>query len=103
MVAKKTKKTTLNIDETVMRRLKEEAARRGETMSSLVEAAICRLLDAPKAKERPPLPPLPSWDLGEMLVDVSDREALYEALNAERDERLYGHLRNSGDSVSRAR
>ncbi|MSP22916.1 MAG: hypothetical protein EXR66_07905 [Dehalococcoidia bacterium] len=90
MITKKMKKTTLNIDEAVMRRLKEEAARRGETMSSLVETAIWRLLDAPK--ERPELPPLPSWDMGGSLVDVSDRRAVYEVLDRERDERLYGHL-----------
>ena len=38
-------KTTLNIDDTVMRRLREEAARRGTTMSALVEAGIRRILD----------------------------------------------------------
>ena len=37
-------KTTLNIDDTVMRRLREEAARRQTTMSSLVEAGLRRVL-----------------------------------------------------------
>ncbi len=83
-----TKKTTLNIDETVMRRLKEEAARRGDTMSHLVETAISQLLDAPR--ERPPLPPLPTWNSGGLLVDVADREVIYDALDRERMERLYG-------------
>lgn len=38
-------KTTLNIDDGVMARLKEEAARRRTTMSELVEAGI-RLMEA---------------------------------------------------------
>lgn len=87
MVTKK-KKTTLNIDEAVMRQLKAEAARRGETMSSLVEAAICQLLDAPK--ERAELRPLPTWDMGEFPFDVADREAMYDFIEGERMERLYG-------------
>ncbi len=38
-------KITLNIDDTVMQRLREEAARRGRTMSALVEAGLRRILD----------------------------------------------------------
>ena len=33
-------KTTLNIDDSVMQRLREAAARRGTTMSALVEAGL---------------------------------------------------------------
>ncbi len=39
----RTMKTTLNIDDSVMERLKREAARQGRTMSELVESAL-RLL-----------------------------------------------------------
>lgn len=35
-------------------------------------------------------PPLPTWSGGKPLVDVANREALYEAIDAERDVRLYG-------------
>lgn len=81
-------KTTLNIDDTVMIRLKQEAARRGVTMSWLVESALRSLLDArPAAKE---LPPLPTFQGGPFLVDVADRRALYDVLNEEDDIRLYG-------------
>ena len=74
-------KTTLNIDDTVMRRLKEEAARRDTTMSALVEAGLRLILDAGAAAERSrELPPLPSWHGGEELVDIADRDALYEAM-----------------------
>ena len=71
-------KTTLNIDDSVMSLLKREAARRGCTMSELVESAL-RLLLASK-EPGGPLPPLPSFRSGGPLVDVADREALYSAM-----------------------
>lgn len=71
-------KTTLNIDDNIMRELKQEAARQGQTMSELVESALRMLLRT--RKERPKLPPLPTFDGGEFLVDISDREALYRAM-----------------------
>ncbi len=71
-------KTTLNIDDTVMERLRREAARQGRTMSELVEAAL-RLLFQMRRK-RPELPTLPSFSSGGALVDVADRQALYEAM-----------------------
>lgn len=77
-------KTTLNIDDTVMTALKREAARQGRTMSELVETAL-RLFFREQSK-RKPLPPLPTFDSGGMLVDIADRDALYDAMN---DLRLY--------------
>ena len=72
-------KTTLNIDDSVMQRLREEAARRGTTMSALVEAGLRRVL-APEVAEPDDLPPLPTWNSGGFLVDISDRDALYRAM-----------------------
>lgn len=71
-------KTTLVIDDRVMRRLKAEAARRGQTISELVEASLRMMLSA--TRERPKLPRLPSWDGGGARVDVADRTALYRAM-----------------------
>ena len=50
-------KITLNLDDAIMERLREEAIRR-ETTS----------------------PPLPSWRGGGELVDISNREKLYRAM-----------------------
>jgi hypothetical protein len=71
-------KTTLNIDDSVMARLKQEAARRGCTMSELVESALRVLLDAKETSR--PLGPLPSFKSGGALVEVADRDALYQAM-----------------------
>jgi hypothetical protein len=71
-------KTTLNIDDSVMVLLKQEAAKRDCTMSELMESALRLLLKPPK--RRPELPPLPSFKSGGSLVDIADREALYQAM-----------------------
>jgi hypothetical protein len=72
-------KTTLIIDDRVMVRLREEAARRGETISNLVESAL-RLLLEPSPETTGELPALPSFDGGGALVDIADRDALYKAM-----------------------
>jgi len=71
-------KTTLNVDDTVMAQLKREAARQGRTMSELVETALRNLFRA--QKKIVDLPPLPVFHSGRALVDIADREALYQAM-----------------------
>lgn len=71
-------KTTLKIEESVMTRLKEEAVRRGCTMSELVESALRLLLQSEKLS--PHMPPLPKFKSGGSLVDIADRDALYQAM-----------------------
>lgn len=73
-------KTTLNIDASVMARLKRESVRQGRTMSELVETALRALFRAQKSREE--LPPLPSFKSGGHLVEIADREALYQAWEA---------------------
>ena len=72
-------KTTLNIDETVMNQLKREAARQGRTMSELVESAL-RSLFREQKKKGVNLPSLPVFHSGGTLVDITDRDALYQAM-----------------------
>lgn len=71
-------KTTLIIDDQVMTRLRQEAARQGKTISELVEAALRLLFQSQKPQR--PLPPLPSWNSGGALVEIADRDALYHAM-----------------------
>ncbi len=78
MVIHMREKTTLTIDESVMAQLRQEAAKRGRTMSDLVETALRLLFRA--RKTRSALPPLPTWKSGGAMVDVADRDALYQAM-----------------------
>jgi hypothetical protein len=71
-------KTTLTISDVTMRALKQEAARRGQTMSELVEAALRVAIEPPARREK--LPPLPVFSTGGALVDVSNRDLLYETM-----------------------
>jgi Arc/MetJ family transcription regulator len=71
-------KTTLNIDDTVMAELKREAARQGRTMSELVESALRLLLRSQRKQER--LVPLQTFHTGGALIDIADRDALYQAM-----------------------
>ncbi len=75
---------TLNINDALMRRLREEAARRQTTLSELVEEGLRRVLEEPTSTDGPPaLAPLPTWRGGRHLVDISDRDALYRAMEEE--------------------
>ena len=71
-------KTTLNLDDTVMLQLKREAARQRRTMSDLVETALRTLFR--EQKKRAKVSTLPTFHSGGMLVDVSERNALYDVM-----------------------
>jgi hypothetical protein len=81
-------KTTLMIDDGVMRRLKAEAAKRGTTISELVEAALRRFLDR-KLEDPGSLAPLPVFSGGAILMDFEDRSTLNDLLSTDRDHVLY--------------
>jgi hypothetical protein len=54
-------------------------------MSELVESALRTLLEQkPETKD---LPPLPTWNSGGFLVDIDDRNALYDAMDEDDDVR----------------
>jgi hypothetical protein len=72
-------KTTLVIDDQIMLRLKQEAARRRQTISELVEAALRQFLRPPAPAKR--IPPLPTFNSGGHLVDISNRAELDDALD----------------------
>jgi non-ribosomal peptide synthetase component F len=75
-------KTTLVIDDFIMKRLKKEAAHRGTTISALVEAALRAFLDGAR-DEVEDLAALPSFKGGRALVDLSNRAALYDLMELE--------------------
>lgn len=71
-------RTTLVIDDHLMRQLKAEAAREGRTMSDLVETSLRAMLGRQPQQRK--LHPLPSFNSGGAKVDVADRDALYRAM-----------------------
>jgi hypothetical protein len=71
-------KTTLNIDDTVVAQLKREALRQGRTMSDLVETALRTLFR--EQRRHNTLEPLPTFRSGGALVDLANRDALYDAM-----------------------
>lgn len=64
-----------------MEEVRARAAASGRTTTSLVEEALRLLLDGPQG--RPPKGPLPAYGTpgGRFLVDLSDREAVWAALD----------------------
>lgn len=74
-------RTTLILPDHVVRELKRRAARNGQTLSDVVAETLRRGLGKDDAASR--LPPLPTLPLGRALVDVSDRDALYRAMEDE--------------------
>jgi Ribbon-helix-helix protein, copG family len=77
-------KTTLNIDDTVMARLRREAARQNRTMSELVEAALRLLFQSRPSGRKKKLPPLPTFRGGKARVDIADRNLLYDVMEKRR-------------------
>ena len=94
---------TFDINEEIVECLRQEANSRGKTMSALVESALLMALpqgNLPKAarpSDKPaeePLLPLPTWNSGGFMVDISNREELYRVLDEAEDaklRRLYGY------------
>ncbi|MHB8511827.1 MAG: hypothetical protein ACYDCC_06555 [Actinomycetota bacterium] len=74
-------KTTLVINDRVLARLRDKANKEGTTISKLVESALRAFLDKKeKAGRDKEIPPLPSFKGGRFLVDVNDRESLYDSM-----------------------
>jgi hypothetical protein len=71
-------KTTFNIDDSVMVRLREESVRQGKTITELVESALRLLLRQQKSKKT--LQELPSFKGGTPNVNIDNREALYDLM-----------------------
>ena len=78
-------KLTLDIDASIVQGLREEATRRGTTMSALVVAGLRSILANSRADEGKGggLLPLPSWNTGGFLVDISNRDELYRVMAGE--------------------
>ena len=71
-------KTTLIIPDDLMRDLKKQAAEAGRTLSDLVADTLRRGMTEPKPPRR--LKKLPSFDCGEIRVNIADRDQLFRIM-----------------------
>lgn len=67
-------KTTVNIPDELMREVKRCAAERSTTVTELVRQGLYAVLDAAPALAR-----IPTAPLGEPLIDLDDRNQLWDA------------------------
>lgn len=74
-------KTTLVIEDGVMRRLKILAAARESTLSAVVEEFLRLGLRETSRKSAQVHRPLPAFDMGLPTVDLSDRTAIDDAID----------------------
>ncbi len=63
-----------------MMRLRQESVRQGRTMSELMEAALRLLFQSARPRRKSKLRPLPYFRGGPPLIDIADRNALYDAM-----------------------
>lgn len=77
-------RTTINIDDTVLERLRQRSRREDRSMGELASSLLARALD----EEGEPRPDTLRWvarSLGAALVDVHDKDAVWAVLDAESD------------------
>ena len=72
-------RTTINLPDALAERAKQRAASEGRTFTSLVEEGLTTVLDRP-VEVADPLPPLPTsgHPMGPLLVDITDKDALWD-------------------------
>jgi hypothetical protein len=77
-------RTTMNLPDSLLAAARSQAEREGRTVTSLMEEAL-RDLIAKNAQAEAEVEPLPTWSApgNRMLVDIDDREALWEVLDAD--------------------
>ncbi len=77
-------RTTINLPDALATAAKQRAKAEGRTFTSLVEEGLRALLDGADERSRVELPVFepPAGGRG-MLVDIADKQALWEALDAD--------------------
>lgn len=75
-------RTTLDLDASVLAELRRRGQREGKSMGQIASELLARGM-AEGAEQRVPALQWRSDDLGEALVDLEDRDAVWEALDAD--------------------
>jgi plasmid stability protein len=74
-------RTTLVIDDELFHALKRRAAAEHRTLSDVTAEALRRGLAPPRRSSRGARTKLPTFSMGAPLVDLSDRDQLYDVLD----------------------
>lgn len=74
-------RTTLNLPDALAEEAKERAAAEGRTFTSLVEEGLRIVLES--RRDRPARQPLPTFQGGGFMIDLEDKDALWEILDAD--------------------
>lgn len=76
-------RTTLNLDDELLRRARAEAARKGATLTSLIEDGLALLLDRRQAERGTHT--LPVWRGSRVLPEINfdDSSAVWEILDSD--------------------
>ena len=83
-------KTTLNIDDQLMAKVKQAAARQGRTMSEFIESALRVALHTNRKQSKQT--PLPTFRGGPFRVNVADNDALQACISRWRDHQRAARL-----------
>lgn len=76
-------RTTIDLDPVVLRKLKERQRREGKTLGQVASELLAQALEAGVPAQRQPELDWISRPLGGFLVDIDDKDALYDALDDE--------------------
>ena len=76
-------RTTIDLDPIVLRQLKERRRREGKTLGQLASELLAQALAADIPAQRPAPLEWVSEPMGEFLVDIEDKDALYAVLDEE--------------------
>jgi hypothetical protein len=82
-----TRRTTVRLDDALLERAKREAARRGETLTSLIERGLRLVLARPQKRRRRPHVEIPVCRAGGGTlpgVDLDDSAALLDIVEGRR-------------------
>jgi hypothetical protein len=85
LISSRIMRTTIDLDATVLRQLKQRSRRVGKSMGQLASELLARSFDdTDKSAGAPPTVVWIAKDLGRPLVDLEDREAVRAALDSGR-------------------
>lgn len=82
MIIHMNRRTTLVLDESILRELKKIAADEQKTLSAVTYQVIRSGLAKRSQPKKTPARKLPAFSMGRPKVDVADRDRLYDVLDA---------------------